>query len=150
MSSPASPMTPASCAGDLSPVEAWERLKADPRAVLVDVRTRIELALTGGPDLSALAREPVFVEWMTQQGRNPEFMAELRRLLAGRSAGPDTPILFLCRTAGRSRMAAGELTAQGFTACYNISEGFEGSLDLQGHRNSVDGWKARGLPWRQT
>ena len=69
---------------------------------------------------------------MTQQGRNPEFLPELRRLLAARSAGPDTPILFLCRTAGRSRMAAGELTAQGFTACYNISEGFEGSLDPRG------------------
>jgi len=104
-------MTPGPCAGDLGPDEAWEHLKSDPAAILVDVRTRIELALTGGPDLSALAREPVFVEWMTQNGRNPEFMTELRRLLAGRSAGPDTPILFLCRTAGRSRMAAGELTA---------------------------------------
>jgi rhodanese-related sulfurtransferase len=150
MSSPAGLTTPAPCAGDLSPAEAWERLKADPHSVLVDVRTRIELALTGGPDLASLSREPVFVEWMTQQGRNPEFIAELRRLLAARAAGPDTPILFLCRTAGRSRMAAGELTAEGFRACYNISEGFEGALDEHGHRNSVNGWKARGLPWRQT
>ena len=127
-----------------------DRLKADPDAVLVDVRTRIELALTGGPDLASLGREPVFIEWMTQQGRNAEFLPELKRALAARSAGPDTRILFLCRTSGRSRMAAGELTAAGFSACYNISEGFEGSLDPQGHRNSVDGWKARGLPWRQT
>ena len=134
MSSPVAPMTPAPCAGDVSPAEAWEQLRTDPHAVLVDVRTRIELALTGGPDLSSLSREPVFVEWMTQQGRNPEFLPELKRLLAERAAGPDTPILFLCRTAGRSRMAAGELTVQGFTACYNISEGFEGSLDPQGHR----------------
>ncbi len=148
-SAPAS-MSPGPCAGDLNPVDAWERLKADPAAILVDVRTRIELALTGGPDLSAVSREPVFVEWMTQQGRNPQFMAVLKRLLAERSAGPDTPILFLCRTAGRSRMAAGELTAEGFRACYNISEGFEGELDAHGHRNTVAGWKARGLPWRQT
>ena len=143
-------MTPGPCAGDLSPADAWELLKSDPAAILVDVRTRIELALTGGPDLSAVSREPVFAEWMTQQGRNPSFLAELKRLLALRSAGPDTPIVFLCRTAGRSRMAAGELTAEGFRACYNISEGFEGELDPQGHRNTVSGWKARGLPWRQT
>lgn len=150
MSSPAGPMAPLPCAGDLSPAEAWQRLGSDPAAILVDVRTRIELALTGGPDLSVLGREPLFVEWMTQQGRNPGFMQELTGLLAGRAATAHTPILFLCRTAGRSRMAAGELTAQGYTACYNISEGFEGSLDPQGHRNSVDGWKARGLPWKQT
>jgi rhodanese-related sulfurtransferase len=150
MSGAPAAMNPGPCAGDLSPAEAWERLESDPAAILVDVRTRIELALTGGPDLSPLSREPLFLEWMTQQGRNPEFMAELRRLLAARAAGPDTPILFLCRTAGRSRMAAGELTAEGFRACYNISEGFEGALDEHGHRNSVDGWKARGLPWRQT
>lgn len=144
------PVTPGACAGDLSPADAWERLRSDPAAILVDVRTRIELALTGGPDLSSVSREPVFAEWMTQQGRNQKFMDELKRLLAERSAGPDTPILFLCRTAGRSRMAAGELTAEGFRACYNISEGFEGELDTQGHRNTVSGWKARGLPWRQT
>jgi rhodanese-related sulfurtransferase len=143
-------MTPGPNAGDLSPADAWERLRSDPAAILVDVRTRIELALTGGPDLSAVSREPVLVEWMTQQGRNPDFMVELKQLLAERSAGPDTPILFLCRSAGRSRMAAGELTAEGFRACYNISEGFEGELDLKGHRNTVNGWKARGLPWRQT
>jgi len=144
------PTTPGACAGDLSPADAWERLKADPAAILVDVRTRIEVALTGGPDLSSVSRQPVLVEWMTQQGRNPHFMDELKRLLAERSAGPDTPILFLCRSAGRSRLAAGELTAEGFRACYNISEGFEGELDPQGHRNTVTGWKARGLPWRQT
>jgi len=150
MAGPAPATNPGPCAGDLTPTDAWARLQADPAAILVDVRTRIELALTGGPDLTSLGREPVFVEWMTQQGRNTGFLAELKAELAGRGAGPDTPLLFLCRTAGRSRMAAGELTAEGFRACYNVSEGFEGALDGHGHRNSVSGWKARGLPWRQT
>lgn len=140
---------PGPCAGDLDPARAWALLQSDPGALLVDVRTRIEQMLTGGPDLSVLGRDPVLVEWMTQQGRNPRFMAELKQQLAARGAGSDTTLLFLCRTAGRSRMAAGELTAEGYTACFNISEGFEGSLDEHGHRNSVDGWKARGLPWRQ-
>lgn len=150
MSAPHKSPEPLPCAGDLAPREAWERLRADPQAVLVDVRTRIELALTGVPDLSSIGREPLCVEWMTQQGRNPGFLEELTAALAARGAGPDTPILFLCRTSGRSRMAAGELTASGFRACYNIAEGFEGSLDAAGHRNSIDGWKAAGLPWKQT
>lgn len=150
MSTQQTGMKPLPCAGECGPAEAWDRLAADPRAVLVDVRTRIEITLTGGPDLSALGREPLCVEWMTQQGRNPAFLAELTRELAARGAGPDTALFFLCRTAGRSRMAAGELTASGFQACYNIAEGFEGSLDAAGHRNSIDGWKARALPWKQT
>lgn len=141
--------TPGPCAGELKPQQAWARMAADPGALLVDVRTRIELALTGAPDLAALARQAVVAEWMTQQGRNPAFLPELKKLLAERGAGPDTSILFLCRSGGRSRMAAGELTAEGYRACYNIAEGFEGDLDAQGHRNSINGWKARGLPWKQ-
>ena len=151
MSTPQTGAVPAGpCAGELKPAEAWARLVGDPAALLVDVRSRIELALTGAPDLTGLAREPVVVEWMTLQGRNPGFLDELQGQLSERGAGPDTPLLFLCRSGGRSRMAAGELTAVGFRACYNIAEGFEGALDAQGHRNSVDGWKARGLPWKQT
>lgn len=149
---PAPPAFPPAlpCAGEVSPEAAWARLRADPSALVVDVRTRIELLLTGGPDLSALGRPPVFAEWMSQQGPNPAFLAELQELLAQRGAGPATPLYFLCRTAGRSRVAAGELTARGYGACYNIAEGFEGDLDEQGHRNSRNGWKARGLPWTQT
>jgi rhodanese-related sulfurtransferase len=141
---------PLPCAGDVDPAEAWARLTAEPRALLVDVRTKLELQLVGGPDLAALGREPVQAEWMTQQGANPGFLAELKALLAARGPGPDTPLYFLCRTGGRSRMAAGQLTREGYTACYNIVEGYEGDLDAHGHRNSVNGWRARGLPWRQT
>jgi rhodanese-related sulfurtransferase len=137
-------------AGDLDPAAAWERLATDPAALLVDVRTRIELALVGTPDLAVIGKQALCVEWMTQQGANPQFLAELRQQLVARGAGPDTPLLFLCRSGGRSRMAAGELTAAGYRACYNISEGFEGELDEHGHRSSRNGWKARRLPWRQT
>jgi len=30
-----------------------------------------------------------------------------------------------------------------------VAEGFEGHHDSQGHRGTVSGWKAEGLPWRQ-
>ena len=39
-------------------------------------------------------------------------------------------------------------TAAGLGPAYNVSDGFEGGLDSDGHR-MVTGWKAVGLPWRQ-
>jgi len=41
------------------------------------------------------------------------------------------------------------MTAQGFTRCYNIAEGFEGDKDAEQHRGTVSGWKHAGLPWIQ-
>ncbi|MEM7686023.1 MAG: rhodanese-like domain-containing protein, partial [Pseudomonadota bacterium] len=34
--------------------------------------------------------------------------------------------------------------------CTNVAEGFEGDLDADGHRGTINGWKAHGLPWRQS
>ena len=39
--------------------------------------------------------------------------------------------------------------AAGFTHAYNVAEGFEGGPDGAGHRGTIAGWKAHGLPWRQ-
>ena len=36
------------------------------------------------------------------------------------------------------------------THCTNVAEGFEGDLDSEGRRGRVNGWKVRGLPWRQS
>jgi rhodanese-related sulfurtransferase len=41
------------------------------------------------------------------------------------------------------------MTRAGFTRAFNVSGGFEGNLDGEGHRGGVNGWKASGLPWRQ-
>jgi rhodanese-related sulfurtransferase len=61
----------------------------------------------------------------------------------------ETPLLFICRSGGRSHTAATTLAAAGFTRCYNVLEGFEGNPDAQGQRNHLAGWRQRGLPWRQ-
>jgi hypothetical protein len=37
----------------------------------------------------------------------------------------------------------------GYADCYNVLEGFEGDRDPQGHRNTLGGWRAAGLPWIQ-
>ena len=77
--------------------------------------------------------------------RNPAFLDEV----AAASADKSAPVVFLCRSGVRSVAAAEAATAAGYTAAYNILEGFEGPPDEQSHRGRTAGWKARGLPWKQ-
>ncbi len=135
-----------SYAGDVSPREAYAALEDDERAVLVDVRTEAEWQYVGIPDLSALEKRPILVEWVRYPGGRPNerFLEQLRE--AGIEA--DRPVFFLCRSGVRSRYAAEAATAAGLGPAYNVADGFEGQLDPQRHRG-VGGWKATGLPWTQ-
>lgn len=137
-------------AGDVSCQEAWDVLANDPEAILVDVRTQVEWQLIGKPDLTSISKEPVYLQWVTMQGVNANFIEELKGMLVERGATQETPIFFLCQSGGRSKMSAMQCTVQGYSACYNIAEGFEGDLDEFQHRNSISGWKVAGLPWTQT
>jgi rhodanese-related sulfurtransferase len=134
-------------AGDLTPPEAWELLEREPGAVLVDVRSEAEWMFVGVPDLTGLGKKLVAVSWNHWPGgtRNARFLDELEE--AGIPAA-DT-VLFLCRSGVRSRAAAIAATQAGITTAYNVSEGFEGDLDEAGHRGG-NGWRAHGLPWRQS
>jgi rhodanese-related sulfurtransferase len=135
-------------AGDLNPDRAYQLLGDEPEAVLVDCRTRAEWNYVGVPDLTHLGKQVVFVEWKRfPSGEvNGDFVEELR------AAGIEEtqPIAFLCRSGVRSRSAASAATAAGYTAAYNISEGFEGPADDRGHRGGTSGWKVAGLPWKQS
>jgi len=136
-------------AGDVTCQEAWDVLAANPAAILVDVRTQVEWQLIGKPDLSSINHEPVYLQWVPMQGINENFVEDLKAALDERQVAPEAPIYFMCQSGGRSKMSAMQCTALGYTACYNIAEGFEGDLDDQQHRNSVSGWKVAGLPWTQ-
>jgi rhodanese-related sulfurtransferase len=134
-------------AGDLSPTETYHLLTEEPEAVLVDVRTAAEWAYVGLPDLAALGREVIRIEWVRfpDGAPNPTFLSQL--IDAGIT--PDRPVAFLCRSGVRSGAAATAATTAGYARAYNVSEGFEGHVDGAGHRG-VGGWKASGLPWRQS
>jgi rhodanese-related sulfurtransferase len=129
-------------AGALLPTESFELLQLDPSVRLVDVRTRAELDWVGRPAIDGA--QYAHIEWIRYPGSvpNPEFIAQLREV-----AGPDTPILFLCRSAARSKLAAVVAQREGFAKAYDLLEGFEGDKDSQGHRKTVSGWCFRGLPW---
>jgi rhodanese-related sulfurtransferase len=62
----------------------------------------------------------------------------------------DSPVLFICRSGGRSHNAAMMATQAGSGECYNVLEGFEGDKDESGHRSTKGGWRAAGLPWMQS
>ncbi|MEC9375053.1 MAG: rhodanese-like domain-containing protein [Pseudomonadota bacterium] len=136
-------------AGDVSAADAWEALKSDSAAVLVDVRTQIEWTLIGTPDLESVGKEPIYLQWVTSAGPNKNFVEELRLALAERNTHKAAPIYFMCQSGGRSKIAASQCSSLGYLSAYNVSDGFEGDLDNHQHRNSFNGWKASGLPWVQ-
>jgi rhodanese-related sulfurtransferase len=138
---------------EVGPAEAYRLLESDPETALIDVRTDAEWAFVGLPDLSALGRPVWPIEWVAfpNMARNPAFIDELTARVGGKLPAR---LLFICRSGSRSMAAAQAVAAglagQGVTAhCTNVAEGFEGDLDQDGHRGRANGWKARGLPWRQ-
>ena len=140
-------MAAESYAGDVNSREALDILRDNPRAVLLDVRSAPEWEFVGRPDLSGYGREPTLVSWQNFPGmeRNLAFHEAVHE------AGivEDQVVLLLCRSGQRSKHAAIALTERGYQHCFNISDGFEGPKDAAGHRNTVSGWRASGLPWQQ-
>jgi rhodanese-related sulfurtransferase len=129
-------------AGALTPAESLELLKLAPEARLIDVRTRAELDWVGRPQIGD--GQYVHIEWTRYPGAvpNAEFLDQLSA-----AATPDTPLLFLCRSAARSKLAATVAAKAGFGKAFDLLEGFEGDKDPSGHRKTLNGWCFRGLPW---
>ena len=127
--------------GALLPHEAHELLQLAPGARLIDVRARAELELIGTiPDA-------VHIEWQSWPGwtLNPHFQTQLTQ-----ATDPESLLIFICRSGHRSHRAAAACAEAGRGSCYNVLEGLEGDLNkATGHRNELNGWKLRGLPWSQ-
>jgi rhodanese-related sulfurtransferase len=139
-------------AGDVTVREAWDNLAKSPTATLVDVRTAAEWTYVGVPVLSQIGKATVFIEWDDFPSGQlvPDFVGRLKAELDKLGIGKDAPLYFLCRSGNRSRHAAVLATAAGYQRSYNISQGFEGRLDPDRHRNSDQSWKGEGLPWVQS
>jgi rhodanese-related sulfurtransferase len=129
---------------ELSLDDAWSILADQQSAVLIDVRTTAEWNFVGTPDLSSIGKELRLAEWtrFPDGSPNPDFVQQ-----ATEGLSTDQPVLFLCRSGARSRAASEQLAALGYQQVYNVTAGFEGDLDANGHRHG--GWKDT-LPWRQS
>lgn len=127
---------------NLEPQQAWDLLQQNSKAVLIDVRTKVEHGFVGHP-LGA-----VHIVWKEAPDWqiNPEFVAEVIQAVPDR----DSPILLLCRSGQRSLDAAKTLEKAGYQRLINIEGGFEGPLDQDNHRGNLGGWRFCGLPWQQS
>lgn len=131
----------------VDPLHAHAQLAADPTAVLIDVRSRMEFDYVGHPVGALHVPWKEAPEWRV----NPGFVDAVRELLRadGGGAPEGRPVYLLCRSGVRSLAAGEELVRQGFRRVYNIEEGFEGEKDGESHRSTINGWRFRGLPWEQ-
>ena len=131
--------------------DAWARLKDDAGSLLIDVRTLAEWAYVGLPELSALGKRPLLIEWQgfPDERVNAAFVDRVAEALKPLGANHDSELLFICRSGQRSLKAAQAMAAAGYRRCRNVSDVFEGPLDADRHRGRLKGWKAKGLPWTQ-
>ena len=134
--------------------EAYEKWKAEPEKVkIIDVRTPEEFLFVGVPTMAW--KIPVAAqsyEWDAEKKQFPmkplmDFAARVQTV-----AKPGETIMVMCRSGGRSAIAANFLAKAGFKNVYNIIDGMEG--DVNADSESVaqaqplrDGWKNSGCPW---
>ncbi len=139
---------------DQNPETVWQGLVTNEDSALVDVRTRSEWAFVGTADLSETGRPLVLVEWLEfpDMQRNQTFVEQVENRFDGNIPAI---LYFICRSGTRSKGAAAQfgqaMAAKGRSVqCINVAEGFEGDLNHDGHRGTVNGWKVKQLPWRQS
>ena len=134
---------------NLTSPEAFELLKEDPSAILVDIRTFMEFQYVGHPIGS------VHIPWLDEPDWtvNEDFVTDIRQLTLGgneEAAGGCVPIILMCRSGKRTQEAGKVLLEAGITNVFHVSDGFEGDLDSNHQRGNINGWRFHGLPWRQS
>jgi rhodanese-related sulfurtransferase len=134
--------------------EAYAKWQAAPDKVkIIDVRTTEEYLFVGHPTMAWKIPVAIQVyEWDAEKKQFPmkplpDFAARVSTV-----AKPDDTIMVMCRSGGRSAIAANLLAKAGFKNVHNIIDGMEGDAVedpasvFQGQR-LVNGWKNSGCPW---
>ena len=130
--------------GHLSSLEASELLKENHEAKLIDIRTSMEFLFIGHP------KDCIHIAWMEDPDWeiNPHFYKEINQIQKA-STNNNCPIILICRSGNRSEKAGLELIEKGMENIFHITDGFEGELDDNNQRGTLDGWRYNGLPWEQ-
>ncbi|MFM9991898.1 MAG: rhodanese-like domain-containing protein [Burkholderiaceae bacterium] len=127
---------------NLLPLQAWEFLQTHKDALLIDVRMEIESMYVGRPPGS------INIAWYEY----PEFTPDVQAFTSAVNAEANDfkrSIVLICRSGQRTLDAALALEMAGFTDVVNVVHGFEGDLNDQHQRSSINGWRFDGLPWEQ-
>ena len=135
----------------LSPKEAWAWLQAETERraaqgqeppLFGDVRMESESLYVGRPP--GVENIP----WYEYPDLTPD-PERFARAVADEAGAKDRPVLLICRSGKRTLDAGTALEAAGFTQVAHVVYGFEGELNEQFKRSSVNGWRHDGLPWEQ-
>ena len=132
---------------NLLPKMAIERLKENPNALFIDVRSKAEHKYVGYPENSVL------IPWTdepTWESDPSTFADSVLTELSGRENIMDTEIILICRSGFRSNEALKCLESNGFNNVSHVASGFEGDLDENDHRGNLNGWRLDGMPWSQS
>lgn len=127
---------------NLLPLQTWELLQQQPDALFVDVRMEIESLYVGRPP--GVENIP----WYEYPDLTPDperFAAAVEREAGSKSR----TVILICRSGKRSGDAGKVLESAGFTDVVNVVHGFEGDLDAQFQRSTLNGWRHDKLPWEQ-
>jgi len=112
--------------------EIKEYLKNNPKCVLLDVRTKEELDTIGKPNGEKIGLKTYFLE--IRRDAFFDFVQEFKNL----NISKDKEVLVICASGERSQITAELLSRENYKSI-NISDGFMGSQE-------GDGWKNSGLP----
>ncbi|TNF63327.1 MAG: rhodanese-like domain-containing protein [Burkholderiales bacterium] len=135
----------------LSPLEAWSWLQAETERrtaagleppLFVDVRMEIESLYVGRPP--GVENIP----WYEYPDLTPDplrFAAAVEK----EAGDKERPVLLICRSGKRTLDAGLALERAGFTDVAHVVHGFEGDLNDQFKRSTLNGWRHDGLPWEQ-
>ena len=131
---------------NLLPKMAMDRLKENPEAVLIDVRTLAEHKYVGYPENSIL------IPWFDEPDlkSHPEaFYESVLNELGDRNEVLNTELIFICSSGYRTNEALKCLQSNGFTCLSHVASGFEGDLDENDQRGNLNGWRYDDMPWSQ-
>lgn len=132
----------------LQPTEAWAWLQAradtvpEQAPLFLDVRMEIESLYVGRPP------GVVHIAWYDYPHLTPD-PVRFARLVEEEAGSKTRPVLLICRSGKRTLDAGKALEAAGFTNVAHVVHGFEGELNDQFKRSTLNGWRHDGLPWEQ-
>jgi rhodanese-related sulfurtransferase len=112
--------------------EIKDYVKNNSKSVLLDVRTQEELDHIGKPDGDKIGLKTYFLE--IRRDDLFDFVQEFKNL----NISQDKEVLVICASGERSQITAELLSRENYKSI-NISDGFMGSQE-------GDGWKNSGLP----
>jgi rhodanese-related sulfurtransferase len=140
---------------------AWSLLRDFGRRVLfVDIRSRPEVLLAGQPQgiqahVPFMQPDPNW-EIDPHSGRarmafDPAFLPRLDAKLTAAGLRHGDPVMLICRSGERSRLAAELMREHGYLQVFVVRDGFEGRLvddEANGVPHREGGWRQAGLPWK--